>query len=440
MTELESKSSQCYQLLSRWRERLIFSNREHTLLKGHLINLNRNIKQLGEKRLRISVYGRVGVGKSSLLNALAEEQIFITDVAHGCTRHIKTIEWKANVNQLHAVELSDTPGIDEISPAGRDRLATRIALHSDLILLVLDNDINNVEIDALKSLLASGKPIIIVLNRCDQWTLEEQNTVIRSIQNRLPKEAKQIHIEAVSAAPREVHLLANGKARSHRCPSKVDGLRKHLLRLLNEQGELLLELNALRQADLFQKALKHLRLKQHKAAAQGLIGRFAVIKASGVAVNPIIILDLAAGIVCDTALVIQLCNVYGIEMGGPGARHIFTKLSVYGLLLGSVQLVIQLALGSLRQILLIGAPFTGGLTLAPAAPVAIFQAAIAVQTTQLIGRITAIQLMKGSNRQMAVPKTMLKHLLASNPAAKHWLGYWSNTSINKQHDLKTLLP
>ena len=245
MKELQFKPISCYQVLSKWRQKLQISNREQSLLKGELLNLDRNIQQLVGRRLRISAFGRVGVGKSSLLNALINEQIFATDVAHGCTRHIQTVQWEQNLNHLNTVELSDTPGIDEISAAGRGRLAARVALHSDLVLLVLDGDINYVEVDALQTLLASGKPIILVLNRCDQWTQEEQSALIKNIRNRLPKEAQQIRIEAVAAAPRQVHLLSNGKVRSHRCSPKVEGLHEHLMQLLDEQGELLLTLNAL---------------------------------------------------------------------------------------------------------------------------------------------------------------------------------------------------
>ncbi len=440
MKEFQPTALNCHQLLSKWRENLQISYREKSLLKGELINLDKHIHRLNERRLRISVFGRVGVGKSSLLNALLSEEIFATDVAHGCTRQIQTIQWEMNINQLKTVELLDTPGIDEISAAGRGRLAARIALQSDLILLVLDGDINHVELNALQALLRSGKPIVVVLNRCDQWTPKEKNELIKSIRNRLPKAAQQIQIEAVSAAPREVHLINNQKVRSHRCKPKVEGLRKYLIQILAQQGELLLALNTLRLADHFQNQLKQVRLKQNKTAAQGLIGRFAAIKASGIAANPLLLFDLAAGIAFDTALVMQLCKIYGIQMGGPAARRMLTRLSGHSILLGSAQLGIQLALSSLRQLLLIAAPFSGGLTLAPAAPVAIVQAVIAVHTTKLTGRMAATELMRGSNRRMAIPTTMLKYLANSDPQAKNWLGEWPIASQNERHYLKAFLP
>ena len=90
-----------------------------------------------------------------------------------------------------------------------------------------------------------------------------------------------------------------------------------------------------------------------------------------------------------TALVVQLCKLYDLPMGGPAARRLMQRLSGHNAMLGGVQLGLQLALSGLRQLLLIAAPFSGGLSLGPAAPVALAQAALAVHTTRRTGRLTA---------------------------------------------------
>lgn len=90
------------------------------------------------------------------------------------------------------MELVDTPGIDEIAAAARARLAARVALGSDLVLLVLDGDLTSVEHDALAPLLASGKPVMLVLNRCDCWSEAEQAELIASIKRRLPAAARHL--------------------------------------------------------------------------------------------------------------------------------------------------------------------------------------------------------------------------------------------------------
>ncbi|MFM7313665.1 MAG: GTPase, partial [Cyanobium sp.] len=111
------------QLLGHWRRDLTLTAREASLLAPELDGLDRQLRRLAERRLRVAVFGRVGVGKSSLLNALLGQHRFATDVAHGCTRRQQAHPWHGAIGGLRQVELVDTPGIDEIAAAGRARLA-----------------------------------------------------------------------------------------------------------------------------------------------------------------------------------------------------------------------------------------------------------------------------------------------------------------------------
>ena len=63
--------------------------------------------------------------------------------------------------------------------------------------------------------------------------------------------------------------------------------------MLEKQGLNFLIVNAIRQAEIFYRSLKNGRLRRRKADAQGLIGKFAAIKASSVAVNPLLLFDFA---------------------------------------------------------------------------------------------------------------------------------------------------
>ena len=159
----------------------------------------------------------------------------------------------------------------------------------------------------------------------------------------------------------------------------MEPLRCALIERLESQGELLLALNALREADQFSQSLHRARLRFGRRQAHGLIGRHAALKATGVAANPLLLLDLAGGLAFDSVLVMQLCQLYGLPMSGAGARELLVRLSGQNALLGGVQLGLQLVLSGLRQFLLIAAPFSAGLSLAPAAPVAIAQAATVAQ-------------------------------------------------------------
>lgn len=410
-------------LLGPWRAQLALSGRERSQLAGPLHWLDGQLERLEQRRLRVAVFGRVGVGKSSLLNALLGESAFATDVAHGCTRRQQAAVWRQPIPGLSRVELVDTPGIDEIGAAGRARLAARVALAADLVLLVLDGDLNRVEAEALQTLLASGKPLLLVLNRCDCWPAEEREALLASIRRRLPAGAGGLELLAVAAAPHRPRLLADGRVRSAAGEAEVEPLRQRLVHLLAEQGELLLALNGLRAADRFHQALQAERLRHGRRSAQGLIGRFAALKATGVAANPLLLLDLAGGLACDTALVLQLCQLYGIPMQTSGARALLARLSGQNALLGGAQLGIQLLLTAVRQLLLLAAPLSGGLSLAPAAPVALAQAALAVHTTRRTGRLAAAELLRSAQRG-GRPGALLRRLAQSDPAVRQWLGSW----------------
>jgi hypothetical protein len=122
-------------------------------------------------------------------------------------------------------------------------------------------------------------------------------------------------------------------------------------------------------------------------------------------------------------------------MHGAGARQLLRRLSGHNALLGGAQIGIQLALGALRQLLLLAAPLTGGLSLAPAAPVALAQAALAVHTTRLTGRLAAAELLRSAQRG-GRPGALLRRLALTDPQVRLWLGDRTEPPAN----LQALLP
>jgi GTPase SAR1 family protein/uncharacterized protein (DUF697 family) len=348
-------------------------------------------------------------------------------VAHGSTRHQQGVVWPVSIADLNRVELVDTPGIDEINAAGRARLASRVAMGADLVLLVVDSDLTRTDREALQTLLSSGKPLHVVLNRSDRWPEQELSALFNSIRSRLPGD---LPLTVVAAAPRQAELQADGGVRSARTPAQVGALEQQLRSQLKREGVLLLALQALRQADKFQRTCQQLRLQQHRRSAQGLIGRYAAAKATGVAINPVLAFDLAGGMACDTALVVQLSRLYGLPLTPKAARQLLTHLSGSNALLGGI----QIGLSALKQMLLLLVPISGGTSLAPAAPVAFAQAALAVHASRRTGQLVAQHLLHPSGGQ---PGALLQRLARRDPVVRHWLHRWP---LRAQQDLRPLLP
>ena len=118
--------------------------------------------------LKVVIFGRPNVGKSSLLNAiLKQERAIVTSIA-GTTRD--TIEEYVNIKGL-AVRLIDTAGIlkhrDEIE---KEAIAkTKKALKEcDLVLFVLDGSVPLTQEDQLLAEQVKDKKALVVINKCDR--------------------------------------------------------------------------------------------------------------------------------------------------------------------------------------------------------------------------------------------------------------------------------
>lgn len=427
-------------LLEHWRQRLALSPRERTRLGPHLRAVDHQLQRLARRRPRLVVFGRVGVGKSSVLNALLRAPCFAVDVAHGCTRRQQQTVWvpPAPIPGLQAVDLVDTPGLDEIQAEARGRLARRLALGADLVLLVLGGDISAPEATALMELRRCGKPVLLVLNRADTWTTAERRQLVAAISGRMRQllgdGATQTAPLVVAAAPRRPQQLPDGRIRSEAAPPQVQPLQEALLYLWQSDGVRLLALNSLQAASRFQRLLMRCRLQQRRARAQQLIGRYAAAKAAGLAMNPVMLVDLAGAATADTGLIVQLADLYGVPlpMAGPQRQALLRQLGANLLWVGGAQLGLQGALGLVKHLLLAAAPFTAGLSLAPAGPVAVAQATLAVHTTRLLGRLTAHKLVTEAALRLSPSATMAQHLVRQQDPRTPWLCWTQSEEFRGQ--------
>lgn len=407
--------------LQNWRSSLRPSLREQAAVAEALEGFDHQLQRLGDGILRLVVLGRVGVGKSSLLNALLGEARFRTDAVHGSTRVAQEATWSLPLRQLAAVQLVDTPGLDEVDGGRRAALARQLASGADLVLLVLDGDLTTPELAAVEQLRHRGKPFLLVVNGADRRSAADRLDLERSLRRRLAHLLPDPTLIWTAAAPHRPQLQADGRVRSVAGPPQLEDLQQHLGRLLEQQGELLLCLNTLDQADAVAARLLDLRLSLRQGAARRLIGQWAALKAAGLAASPLGWLDLAGSAAADAALVNQLCRLYGIALGPRERRRLLRRIGTNGAWISGSQLGLQALLGGVKQLLLLLAPASAGLSLVPAAPVALAQAALAVQGSRLTGRETARQLLLGARQGPMRPASLRRRLLRDNPSARHWL-------------------
>jgi len=401
------KISKNYLLLKNWWETIDLTNYEKSFFNKEIISFNQQLFRLKEKKIRIGAYGKSGVGKSSVLNSLLKKDKFKTDIINGTTREIQAEAWTLKDQTLKSVELLDSPGFDYCNIKLPDKVYSSIH-NSDLILFIVSGDLNRNELREISSLIKDGKKIIVILNKIDFFNKNELKEIIENIKFKLPKDLN-------------IPIITHHE----------NNLINYISNLINQYGELLLTLNSMQLADKLFLQIKGQRLKKRQRLAQSTIGKFSTIKASAVALNPFILFDVAGSFALDTALIRELSKIYGLNLKSESTRKIFKNISINNLFLGFTQVGINSSFNLIRKLILITAPFTNGLSLLPYGPIAIIQAAIAIHSTKIIGKLAAKEIFIRSKVSFIEPSIMIQNITFNEPEIFNHINiYLSKRNLN----------
>ena len=401
------KINKNYLLLKNWWETIDLTNYEKSLFNKEIISFNQQLVRLKGKKIRICTYGKSGVGKSSILNSLFKKDIFKTDIINGTTKKIQAEDWNLKDQTNNIVELLDSPGFDFCNIKFLDKIYSCIN-HSDLILFIVSGDLNRNELSEISSLIKDGKKIIVILNKIDLFNKNELKEIIESIKFKLPKDLN-------------IPIIVNHE----------NNLRNYITKIINQHGEMLLILNSLQLADKLFLQIKEQRLKRRQKLAQSTIGKFSTIKASAVALNPFILFDVAGSFALDTALINELSKIYGLKLKGESTRKIFKNISINNLCLGITQVGVNTSFNLIKKLILLTAPFTNGLSLLPYGPIAIIQAAIAVYSTKILGKLAAKEIFIRSKASFIEPAILIQNMNFNDPEIFNYINiYFSNRNLN----------
>lgn len=174
----------------------------HEILKPKIIEIKSQIEKILKESkngklikdgIKVSIIGQPNVGKSSLLNALLEEEkAIVTDIA-GTTRDI--VEGSINLHGI-ILDFIDTAGIRETSDiieAIGVKKSREFISKADLVLLVLNNNekLDNENIELINEIIE--KNYLIIINKIDlpnkldliNTNVDKNRVVNMSIKNNL---------------------------------------------------------------------------------------------------------------------------------------------------------------------------------------------------------------------------------------------------------------
>lgn len=362
------------------------------------------LEKIEHGHIHIAAFGRVSVGKSSLLNALMGTARFHVSPLHGATTAPEMDAW--HEAEDGGVFFIDTPGIDEIHGEGRELLAQEAAARSDLVLFVVEADLTATELVALHTLAGEQRPLLLVLNKADRYTAEERTLLLDQLAHRVDGLVAPSFIVACAAAPAARIVIeqdADGRERETRRAQSVDveALRARLWDILERDGKTLAALNAgLFAGKLSDRVAQRITEVRHDVAAR-VIRTYCLTKGVAVALNPVPIADLAGAVALDVTLVVHLSRVYGL----PATRReagalISTIVAQMAMLMGAVWAV-HLFASALKGV-------SAGLSTVLTAGA---QGAVAYYATHVVGKSAERYYAQGGSWGKGGPRRVVQEIL-----------------------------
>lgn len=403
---------------------------EQAGLESEIEDLTHLLNKLEHTCVQIAAFGMVGRGKSSVLNALLGQPVFETGVLHGVTRDSQYASWQVEDTDQDIlrialpstgnsqIQLIDTPGIDEVDGETREALALTVAKQADLILFIIAGDMTKVEYQALSQLREVGKPMLLVFNKIDQYPDADRLAIYRKIRDeRVRQLLSPAEIVMVAASPLVASAVrrVDGSIAVQRRPGKpqIDDLKLKILEILHREGKSLVALNTMLYANDVNEQLVNRKMTIRDESANQIIWKAVMTKAIAIALNPVTVVDILTGTIIDVVMILTLSRLYGISMTQQGAVGLLQKIAISMGGLSASELLATLGLSSLKSLLGISAPATGGVSLGPYISVALTQAGVAGVSSYAIGQVTKTYLANGAAWGPDGPKAVVTRILSS---------------------------
>lgn len=315
--------------------------------RQELITRSREIESiLSRGEIQVVVFGTGSAGKTSLVNALMGRMVGKVGAPMGTTGEGETYSLKLKGLE-RPILITDTPGILEAGVVGtqREQLARELATEANLLLFVVDNDLRQSEYEPLRRLAEIGKRSILVFNKTDLYSEDDQETILARLRQRVKGFIAVMDVVAIAANPQAVRL-ENGEI--FQPESDVMPLIRRLAAVLRSEGEDLVADNILLQSQRLGEEARRLIDNQRRRQAEKVVERFQWISAGVIAVTPLPGLDLLAAAAVNAQMVVEIGKIYGCELNMERGKELALSLGKTMASLGIVRGAIELLSTALR--------------------------------------------------------------------------------------------
>ncbi len=132
--------------------------------------------------IHLCFFGEISSGKSSLIKALVPDADVAISAVGGSTMDIRHFRWRDDKGRQ--ILLTDVPGSGGLE-SKLDQVAEEEALRSQVVLFICDGELTRAESHAVQRLLALEKPLILVMNKSDRYSREEQSMLLERLLDQL---------------------------------------------------------------------------------------------------------------------------------------------------------------------------------------------------------------------------------------------------------------
>jgi GTP-binding protein EngB required for normal cell division len=281
------------------------------------VDVSPAIEEIREQKRRkrsgevfIAVLGEISTGKSSLVKALLPKADLESDPRGGTTQQVSHYRWQSQSGDT--VIIADLPGFNlDNNPEILEE-----ARRAHLVVFLCDSDITRSQMDQLDGLLKTKKPIIVALNKADQFSRSEAQAIAGNISDRTGIKRKDIVFIQSGGREEVIRLLHDGSEETVERDrvSNIEPLRSALQRHLDYNAGLMEQLRDTAILLLAAEKLEQARDAHREQQADELVQKYSKRAVIGALAAVAPGSDLVIQGLLATRLIQDLCKLYDVSV------------------------------------------------------------------------------------------------------------------------------